>query len=439
MLDYTRTAFGWRALGHPQPRLDDVVAVIRQFHRDSMLAVLIRLNLALTHPRAPSQEWIVRTWLLPDVANAMLEAARQEGIDVIFHEGQVLNAIRLALLHCPEDEGLRLGTMAELQLLTRALLMLTDLMFTAESDAGRRAAVFSVLTRGEVFLHDETYLPHTIARCYDLFVGLPPLVRTAGPLRDLRTLFQRITGLGLEDYLGLAFGVLAYYDGLDPTRIGNDPVGVRRAAFLNDTLVPAEVRDRLWDRLSQPLDRYRVALRSEWDRATEVGRLAAVRVFSEHPMIEFPDGTLVCLSRRFLRDRFTTGIYWIIANALEGNDRDTFTNFFGEVFEEYIRRSLLRALGKSFHPRATYGANARPLVDGALSTPRSLGLAECKAARLLLRVREIGGEADLQASVERVLEESASQLWDGIRAGQAGGLAVGATTTRRSVGCGGSE
>jgi len=81
-----------------------------------------------------------------------------------------------------------------------------------------------------------------------------------------------------------------------------------------------------------------------------------------------------------------------------------------------------RAWPVVFRPRATYGANNRPLVDGALSTTRSLGLTECKAARLLLRAREIGGEAD-RASVERVLEEAASQLWDGVRAGQAGDLA----------------
>jgi len=55
MLNYTEVALTWRALGNGQPRPDDVVAIIRQFHRESLLAVLIRLNLALTHPRGPSQ------------------------------------------------------------------------------------------------------------------------------------------------------------------------------------------------------------------------------------------------------------------------------------------------------------------------------------------------------------------------------------------------
>jgi hypothetical protein len=48
---------------------------------------------------------------------------------------------------------------------------------------------------------------------------------------------------------------------------------------------------------------------------------------------------------------------------------------------------------------------------------------ESKAARLLLRTREVGAETDLKASVERVLDEAAAQLADAIRAGQHGQLA----------------
>jgi hypothetical protein len=319
----------------------------------------IRLNLALTHSRGPSQEDIVGKWLVPDKAEAVLRALRQgPPTKVLFHEGQVLNAIGLALLHCPQDEGLRLGTLGELELLTRALLMLSALMFPEGPEHLRRAGIFSTMTRGEVFRHDETYLPNIISRCYDLFVGLPPIVKSAGPLRGLRGLFRQATGMELEDYLALAFGVLAFYDNLDPENVGNAPVGVQRAAALRETLIAAEVRDRLWAQLSLPLDRYRDEVRAEWERAGDAGRWAVMHVFSQHPMIEFPDGSLVCVSRRLLWDRITHGIYWIIANSLVGNARNTFTNFFGEVFEEYIRRCMLRSVGRA-STRARHTARRR--------------------------------------------------------------------------------
>jgi hypothetical protein len=424
MLNYTQVALTWRELGHGQPRRDDVVAIVRQFHRDSLLTVLIRLNLALTHARGPSQENIVRKWLVPEKADAVVRLLRQgPPAKMLFHEGQVLNAIGLALLHCPEDAGLRLGTMGELELLTHALLMVSALMFPEGRQDLRRAGIFSTMTRGEVFHHDETYLPDIMSRCYDLFVGLPPIVQTAGPFRDLRGLFRQATGMEFEDYLALAFGVLVFYDGIDPESIGNVPVGVQRTAWLSNTLIAADVRDRLWAQLSLPLHRYRDEVRAECERAGDAAHWASMRVFSEHPIIEFPDGLLVCVSRRLLRDRFAHGIYWIIANSLKGtSDRDAFTNFFGEVFEEYIRRCMLRSLGRSFRAREMYGpkATATPLVDGALVKPKSLGLMESKASRLLLRAREVGAEADLKASVERVLEKAASQLADAIRAGQEG-------------------
>jgi len=283
MLNYTQVALTWRALGNRQPRSDDVVAIIRQFHRDSLMTVLIRLNLALTHQNGPSQEDIIRQWLLPDAADAVLKMMRQEQMQIVFHEGQVLNAIRIALLHCPEDEGFRLETMEHFAELTRALLMLSDLMFPEGPDGGRRDAIFSTMTRGEVFRHDETYLPNTLSRCYDLFVRLPPIIKSAGALRDLRDLFHEATGLEFEDFLALAFGVLVYYDTLDPRNIANAPVGVKRSAWLSTTLIGADVRDRLWAQLSLPLHRYREELQSEWERAGEAAR------GRDAPVLRMPD------------------------------------------------------------------------------------------------------------------------------------------------------
>jgi hypothetical protein len=44
------------ALGLSRATVDQVVSNVRQFHRDSALAVLLRLNLALTHHRPLDQE-----------------------------------------------------------------------------------------------------------------------------------------------------------------------------------------------------------------------------------------------------------------------------------------------------------------------------------------------------------------------------------------------
>jgi len=84
------------ALGLPRATVEQVVADVGQFHRDSALAVLLRLNLAPTHHSPLSQEEILQNWL-PDVAYRFLAVMREQKVEVVFYEAQVLNLIRLLL------------------------------------------------------------------------------------------------------------------------------------------------------------------------------------------------------------------------------------------------------------------------------------------------------------------------------------------------------
>jgi hypothetical protein len=51
ILRHGLVVIGGRALGLPRPTVEQLVADVQQFHRDLALAVLLRLNLALTHHR----------------------------------------------------------------------------------------------------------------------------------------------------------------------------------------------------------------------------------------------------------------------------------------------------------------------------------------------------------------------------------------------------
>lgn len=151
--------------------------------------------------------------------------------------------------------------------------------------------------------------------------------------------------------------------------------------------------------------------------------------FTQYPMIELPHGPLVAVSRRFLRDRITHGIYWILANGVPQTQRQDFTNFFGHVFEAYVCRALSRAAGRAFRWGVKYeGAGEGKNPEGALVMPRSVALIEAKARRLLLNVREIGGETQLRNAVQDGLGEAADQITTAIDAGRRGGL-KGITTT----------
>src|SRR5262245_22767759 len=98
ILRHGLVVIGGRDLGLPRPTVEQLVAEVRQFHRESVLAVLLRLNLALTHHSPPDQAELVRRWL-PDLAEQLLAVMREQKATVVFHERQILNLIRLVILH----------------------------------------------------------------------------------------------------------------------------------------------------------------------------------------------------------------------------------------------------------------------------------------------------------------------------------------------------
>ena len=106
ILRHGLVVIGGRDLGLPRPTVEQLVADVRGFHRDSTLAALLRLNLALTHHRPLDQADLVRKWL-PDRAEQLLAKMRKTKATEVFHERQVLNLIRLVILFASPDAGRR--------------------------------------------------------------------------------------------------------------------------------------------------------------------------------------------------------------------------------------------------------------------------------------------------------------------------------------------
>src|SRR5256885_12807764 len=125
ILKHGLVVIGGRDLGLPRPTIDQLVADVGQFHRDSALAVLLRLNLTLTHHRPLDQAELLGRWL-PDLAERFLAVMREKKATVLFHERQVFNLIRLVILYAPSDAGRRCEQMGDFTLLARLLLNLTD-------------------------------------------------------------------------------------------------------------------------------------------------------------------------------------------------------------------------------------------------------------------------------------------------------------------------
>lgn len=274
ILTHGLVVIGARDLGLSRATVDQLIDDVRQFHRDSALTVLLRLNLTLTHQRPRSQAQLVHLWL-PDVAAPFLAAVRERGASVVFYESQVLNLIRLVILYAPPDTGRQCNNKGDFALLARMLLQLTDVLVERDAlaEPDRRAWAFSNFTRGELFMHDEHFVPDVMARNYDLFVLIPHLLNRRGlHSYDLPGTFEQLTGLTIQDYIALGFGLLTHYDTIPANMIGNAPIGVDRQRLFADVRIAAEICARIWPLVSKPLDEYRVTLQAEWDRTSGQAR-----------------------------------------------------------------------------------------------------------------------------------------------------------------------
>jgi hypothetical protein len=295
ILKHGSVVIGGRDLGLRSQTIDELAADVRQFHRDSALVVLLRLNLALTHHRPLDQNQLLAIWL-PDLAEQFRAVMHERKATVVFHEAQVLNLIRLVLLFAPADIGRRCDQTGDFVLLARIMLQLTSLLVERDqADRNDLSWVFSAFTRTELFLYDEHRVPDAMARNYDLFKLVPHLLNRRGHTYDLPATFAQVTGLAIEDYIGLGFGLRSHYDSIDVGLIGKAEIGVNRRGFLANVRMAAEVRDQLWPLVSKPVDDYRAALQGEWDRTTGAARWAAMTTFSQYPMIEFSDGTIIAV------------------------------------------------------------------------------------------------------------------------------------------------
>ena len=86
-------------------------------------------------------------------------------------------------------------------------------------------------------MHDEQYVPHIMARNYDLFIMLPNIVKRRGSYFDIPDAFRVLTGMDIEDYIGLGFGLLTHYDTIDVKQIEEAGIAIQMGTYFKEAEV----------------------------------------------------------------------------------------------------------------------------------------------------------------------------------------------------------
>jgi len=437
MNEYMIVNVGYEQLyGHVLP-LEEAVARLKLYPLRLLLEIFSKADtiLALTSSEdfADGHRMLSEQLLTPSLRHAVLKFYESfQGREatkvpvILFHELQILNALKLALLHCeehvptePDDPGP----------LVEALLIINDHIdpptfkpdvFDTLPDEQQRDALIRYVVPNMVF-HRGTRLAHVIARWNDLFyIDAPSLVGRPEYI-DLRSTLTQLLGLDSKLFYCFANALIMHWLAIPRETIITGQIALHLPTWLRDFSISTDEYEPTMQRLAGTPDLLKAQLgaRKEW----EPYYFLPIQTL---PYLRYQD-VVFCLSRRFATEKISSGLYHTVLTHRDAKERDKFLVFFGHVFESYIRRLFNRVfpagpLAQRFFANPRDPATGDELTDGILDYGDALVLVETKASLFSLPVLLRADPAVLDRQLQDIVFDAARQLTRAIVRIRAGAL-----------------
>jgi len=395
--------------------LPEIAATLRKIDVYDALQALSRIGLLLeNHDWANKdlQHALVRGLVPEEYSERAAQILATQPYRFVFFEQQILGAMQLAILYCPEIGAGRLEGNRPLfdEFLVECVLGITDILESTYLKSARRQSragvtgdsdsLASALLRN-AFLNYRDEFTHMLARFRALYLELPRQLAGSRNYVDVEKTFAETTGVSLQQYLAVGFALAGHFmqaSGIlgerDVHKFVADPTAYFSTTPLDDTTL-----ERCVEHLSSDLVSYRRSFLTELRRTKEL--YFSYVTMRQAPLLRFPNGACIPLSLRFLHERITVGAYWLIHDRLPSRSRSKFQTFFGELFEKYVEQTFTRAfpssphLAKRVHFAKKYGSRThkKETSDVIVLYPERALFVEVKAARL--RMEDCGIRGDV--------------------------------------------
>ena len=433
VMEHFHVWVSWSDLYGPAPTYDDVVARLRPYGLEMVLATLAAISRRISMPGADGvlksqADIITRVFHDParldrDITDWRTSIADPDlgapPIVKVFHELQVVTAAKIALLSVPPA---RANGPSSLQAFGEALLMVNDLIdLHTRSDElpqgiRERAELdswVSCVVPNRLF-HGGGNLRHALARSYDLYLTDRPHLRSKTGYVNLPDLFEQITGVPPDLAWVAMFGALAN------TKTDRPKALLTADTFLEALNLSSDEERAVFALFAARADALRQKLVRSGCGADDL------RVFDPLPFGETPvvvhDGTAYCPSVAFLHRKMTRGLFHIFLSGFEDRKQSgRFLDYMGPVFEDYIDTLLRRVfpkesgryIGPDFLDSASLPGSKK--CDGLIVYEDSVVLIEAKATLLHLPVWRDGDIGALSGKIDDIIGDSAEQFGGTIR------------------------
>lgn len=401
---------------------NDLISHLSLYNRSEVLRFLSRLGAFLTNEgthRIEVQNYLrdtlFTTWTASQIASKQLAYHTA----ILFSPHQVLNLIKLSIIHCNEEGRRIIGTQA-LEDFVKICLKMNNYLEPEEQEiAGiqdeevtkRRMSEFAIKN---LLLHTHRTYQYMLGRYRKLFIEIPLKLSTSTNYFDIPQGFKDVTGFDLGLYV--AFGIITIFNlmriTMDTIAQENIPIAIdKRTHYSNVESVNKQVAILL-KQVCLPIADYKNALEKERDLLKDHPKEYFEYSFltlEKYPLVELEDGRILCLSLDLMLRKITENVYWIILDGLSEGKKLRFLTFVGEVFHDYMASTLKRIYGDRF-VQMHYGKSQNEAADGIAIYPQELVLFEAKTSRLLLRTRRSGDIDLFTDDVRDVITKGSKQL-----------------------------
>ena len=204
------------------------------------------------------------------------------------------------------------------------------------------------------------------------------------PLKfDVNEIFSSTTGLTLQDYQYLIYGILTVCRSFSPDKILSG----------EDLLVDTKLSPTLTSLYEKLLAQESISIGELKSKAKRYSGLNnEFRLWREYPLIKIDENKVLCIDIGFLLEKLQTGVFWTILKYLNKNEKSKGDNFiasWGEVFARYTSSILKNGIDAQTPSMEKYIISPKYVqkeetecTDIAVCGDDTLILLECKAAIL---------------------------------------------------------
>lgn len=337
------------------PTVEEIQDFFRKYHTGHLIQGLCKLNIALWKGERDGKIHAALAGIyfskeeLKSIHKVLKEKSRM--YPFIFHRQQALFAIKLALLNV-NAEGIR---EIDLKKIGKYLLAISyhfennqkpPLISFVRSDfefTRKALAQLSYFSHYGIFMNN-------YARAIDMWLNIPFTDRGKELLSqfkiDPHTDFYKETGLTIEEYI--SFGLMNLYQVQQVDLYTENPNDYMIFSnFFSSTKLKGKKIESLYKLVSQDINEYKanneLFVKTKLNGVDQFEKNFLPNI--DYPILRINDNMAIVSDPRYLEERITYGVYWILLNKyIKEGDKEKaqlLSSYYGMLHQEYMYNSLL--------------------------------------------------------------------------------------------------